>query len=151
MMEQCTSSEHGSVPVPTTVTPSAVAVTLICAETLLLASESTSLTRGEREKGAKGFCFFLHSTFTVCLDTADRVTGNIQAQHDKINCDSNGIMLCSNKAQESDGSFTCLSSLFNTSVFYTYRYIACINTEKWGTLYMKVMSIMHCKHIHKTL
>lgn len=82
MMEQCTSTENGSVPGPITVTPSAVAVsvTLIFAETLLLALESASLTRGEREvdkKERKGF--FFHSTFTVCLDTADRMTENIQA------------------------------------------------------------------------
>lgn len=85
MMEQCTSTEHGSVPGSVTVTPSAVivSVTLIFAETLLLASESTSLTRGERQKWVErekkcSFVFF-HSTFTVYLDTADRMTEKIQA------------------------------------------------------------------------
>ena len=55
MMEQCTSTEHGSVPGPVTVTPSAVivSVTLIFAQTPLLASQSASLTRGEREMGTK--------------------------------------------------------------------------------------------------
>lgn len=85
-MEQCTSTEHGGV-VPTTVAPSAVAA----AVTLIPAENSTA--------GFRGYVFdkrlkrnFFNRTLTVCLDTADRVTGNIQSWHDNISCDSNGIM-----------------------------------------------------------
>lgn len=81
----------------------------LCSDTTAGFTEHISDKRWERNgyKGAKGF---FHSTSPVCLDAADRVTENIQAQTNKVNCDSNRITVCANKVEESDASFTRLSS-----------------------------------------
>lgn len=64
------STEHGSVPVPVTVTPTAavVSVTVIFAETPLLTSETMSLTRSKKDRvEKKRKIFFPEHFFFFCL------------------------------------------------------------------------------------